>query len=1008
MPLTSPRSRAGRDPFALVLAFLGVLATFGRDEVRAQAPSAAGGEQKAEATRQIPDTLNFANGSFRARRYELAAKAYERFLKDAKPGPDADDAWFGLANARLFQGRYDQARQAFESFLKVAPDHPNAATALYRIGETSYMLGDLPAARQAFESFTEKANGHKNLETAWPYLGEVCFRMRDLVRAHQAYDQALALFPDGRLADRSRFGLGKTLAAQGELDEARKVLTDLANRGGEWADRAWLQLGKVEVGAGRFAEAQAAFDNLERVAPKSPLLSETRLSRAEALIHLNRRDEAEALLRGLVAEAPHNIAAQAAYALGTSQLESGHPAEAFETLNDARGRFSKTATAPALTFYAGEAAWKLKRANDARALFLKVAEAGPKEPLADDAMVRAARAALETADHKTAGALAGAFATRFPDSPLRADARLIEAQVAVATGRPKDAIAILEASIAEDKPTPVTAQAQRYCLGLAYRRDGQAAKGDEILGTLVKTPNDPAAANAQYVVGQGHFDAKRYAEAIPAFEAYLASKPDGEVAADALMSIAWSRIMLGQLDEASKTLEELISRFPTSKWIAPTRLHLAWALLEKEKPVEAAAAFQAIVASGDAKLVPEAAWGHARALDAAKQTEEALKAYALVAEKYPDGERSGLATLAQARLLTDAKRPAEAAAIYERYLHDHPDPKTAPKGAEVDALLSEWGWSLVDAGKTEDADRIFSRLLQEFPESPHAADARVNLADTAYRAKNYAEVIKLLSPLVAEGATLAERLGPSALLLFAQAQDKNKDWAEAAKSLDRLNTQYPENPYRRESKFLRAEVALKAGDAEAAEAGFAALATEPAAEADPDRFGAAIRRGRIQALLALKRWQDVLTAADEFKAQSPKDPLIADVDYARGRALQGLARFDEARDAYQAVIDARKGGDLAARAQLMRGETYFHIKNYEEALREFFTVDTLYDAPTWQAAALLEAGKVYELLDRWADAAETYEGLRSKFPDDPSSEEAKSRLEAARAHAQKPSGTETR
>ena len=70
------------------------------------------------------------------------------------------------------------------------------------------------------------------------------------------------------------------------------------------------------------------------------------------------------------------------------------------------------------------------------------------------------------------------------------------------------------------------------------------------------------------------------------------------------------------------------------------------------------------------------------------------------------------------------------------------------------------------------------------------------------------------------------------------------------------------------------------------------------------------------------------------------------MEYARGRALQGLARFDEARAAYQAVIDARKGGDLAARAQLMRGETFFHQKAYHEALREFLKVDILYDAPS--------------------------------------------------------------
>jgi len=963
----------------------------------------------ASEARSIPDALNFANGLFRDKRYELAAQEYERFLKTAKSSQDIADAWFGLANARLFQGRYEPSRRAFEAFSKAAPDHPNAMSALYRIGETSYMLGDLPRARQAFEAFVAKTKNHKNLETAWPYLGEVCLRMRDYPRARQAYEESLARSPDGRLADRARFGLGKTLTALKEPDEARKVLSVLTKRGGEWAERAWLQLGQVEASAGRYAESVSAYETLEQVAPKSPLLSEARLNRADALIRLDRRDDAETLLRALEAEAPRNVGAQAAFALGSSQLERGQAAEALKTLDEARTRFAKTSMTSSIAFRAGEAALKLGHNEDARTRFLQIVKADAKDPLADDALIRAARITLDGHDHKGAKKLVAAFANRFPDSPLHADAHLIEARAAMAEERYKDAIALLDHSLAQDKPVAEIAQAERYYLGLAYRADGQAAKADEVLASLAKTPTAPAGTNAQFLVGQGHFEAKRYAEAIPPLEAYLASKPEGEVAADALTRIIWARLELGQIDEATKSLEELASRFPKSKALNPTRLRLAWVLLDKDKPAEAAAAFAAFrAAAPDDRLAPEAALGEGRALDAAKQTDEALKAYALVAEKYPQSEQAPLATLARARLLVEAQKPAEGADVYAQFFRDHPDPKAAPKGTEIDAILSEWGWALVDAGKTAEADPIFARLLQEYPASPHAADARVNLADSAYREKKYDEVVTLLTPLTAEGVTIPDRLAPSALLLLAQAQDKLKDWKTAAKTLDRLNTDHPKNPYQRESRFLRADVALKSGDAETAEAGFAALANEPSAQTDPERFGAAVRRARIQCLLTLKRWKDLLTAADEFKAKVPKDPLMAEVDYARGQALQNLAQYDEAREAYQQVIDARKGGELAAQAQFMRGETYFHQKNFEEARREYFMVDTLYDAPSLQATALLQAGKVYERLDRWDLAAETYEGLRSKFPDDPSATEAKTRLEAARQHAQAPSGTETR
>ncbi len=143
-------------------------------------------------------------------------------------------------------------------------------------------------------------------------------------------------------------------------------------------------------------------------------------------------------------------------------------------------------------------------------------------------------------------------------------------------------------------------------------------------------------------------------------------------------------------------------------------------------------------------------------------------------------------------------------------------------------------------------------------------------------------------------------------------------------------------------------------------------------------------RGRlVQVLVQQNRWADALAAADAWTAAVPDpkaDPIGPEVDYARGRALQGLARFDEARAAFDRVIAARRGTELAARAQLMRGETFFHQEQYRDALRDFYRVVIQYNAPEWQAAALLEAGKVHEKLNQWREAVETYEKLQAQFP----------------------------
>ena len=1036
MPITSSQTPAGRARRALAL---GILVLSCSVPARGQGTS---GEAAAPAfgtgTRRVPEQLNFANGLFRDRRYAMAAEEYERFLKDASSGPDAIEARFGLANARLFQGQYELARHQFEEFLKAVPDHRNASTAWFRIGETAYMLGDLPEARQALETFLGRVGTTRNsyLEIAWPYLGDVCLRMSSLPEARRAYEKALEAYPEGRLADRARFGLARTMALQNEPDAALKVLATMASRGGrDWNDRVWLQIGLIEAGAGRDDKAVEAFETLEKQAPRSPLVAEERLNRAGALVRLGRAAEAEPLLRALMAEAPRNLAAQAAFELGTTQLSGGRPAEALETLDSALKRFDTSPMAPALMFRAAEAELKLGRADVARARFLKAAEVDPKDPWADDALVRAARLALEARDTVAARDLAGSFVARFPESPLRADARLIEARAAMAAGHPKEAIALLTDSLAHDQPGPETAQAQRYYLGLAYRADGQADKSSDVLDALAKTPAASVAADARYLVGQGHVEAGRFAEAIAPLEAYLAEKPKGDVADSALAHLAQARLKLGEPDAAARALAQLAERFPESKALAPTRLLLAeaaldakqhdraaelfqrvveagdpglqararlglgWALLDGGKPAEAAEAFAALIkANPDDPLAPEAALARGRALRAAGKADEALAAYALVAEKYPRTEQGSVAALARARLLVEVRRPAEAAAAFEQLLKDHPDPKV--EGASADALLDEWGWTLVDAGKAEEADRVFARLLKEFPDSPCAADARFNLAESAYQAKNYDEVVALLAPLVAEGSKASPRLIPSALYRLGRTQAERGDWPAAAQTLDRLIAEHPDSPYRREARFLQAEVALKAGDAPAAESGFAALAAEPPAPGDPEGFVPSVRRRRIQALVAQKKWKEALEAANAFRVDVPQDPYLAEVDYARGRALQSMSppQFEEARAAYQSVIDARRGGDLAARAQLMRGETFFHEKKDREALREFLKVDILYDAPTWQAAALLEAGKVYERLDQWADAAEIYERLCAKFPDDPSAAEAKPLLDAARKH----------
>ncbi len=917
------------------------------------------------------------------------------------------------------------------------------------------MTGDLPAARRLLEAFTAMAGQHPGMEMAWTYLGDVCFGLKDLPAAQLAYERSLSSYPQGRMAARARYGLGQTLAGLGQRDRALAAFRELTRSGGtEWVDQAWLQIGTIQQAAGQDAEVVAAMAALERAAPGSALRHEARFRRAQALAHLGRESEAEALWRAMASDPAEPMGADAALELATIELKHHRPPAALSTLEGAIRRFPRSALLPALQFRSAEALRRLGRLAEAEARFLRVAADFPNDSWADEAMQRAAQTALDRGDPAAARRLAGRFAGRFPRSPLRPDVRLIEARATAMAGDHRAAAALLESLVTPAQPgaaserslpavSPAVRQSARYELALTYRTLGRSAEAEAILAQLAEGPSGPITADAQFLLGQAHVEAGRSAQAIAPLERYLAANPRGDVAEFALAQLAVAQLGAGRTDDAWKTLATLAQRFPGSKALAPARLRLAEAALaahqadraleplrlvagagpapersaapvdrslrqraftglgralrELGKPAEAAAAFAAALelAPGD-PIAPELALARGRALEAAGQADPALEAYALAADRFAQSDRGPQAALARARLLAKLGRHDEAARAFERLSGDPQARDTLAKtGTPVDALLAEWGWSLVDAAKPAAADAVFARLLNEFPDSPFAIDARFNLAESAHLAGKDAEVIRLLAPLAPQRPT-ASRLLPAALYRLGRTQIALRDWAGAASTLDRLLRVFPDNPYRREARFLRAEAAFQLGETAAAESAFATLRAEPTAANDPPGFLRVVRLKQIQCWVVLKRWKEVLTAAQALRGElSATDPAVAELEYARGQAWLGQGRLEEARTAFQAAIEAPQAGEVAAQAQLMRGETFYHEDRLREALREFLKVDILYDAPRWQAAALLEAGKVYERLQQWSDAAETYQRLISRFPDDPSAAEARTRRAAA-------------
>jgi TolA-binding protein len=86
----------------------------------------------------------------------------------------------------------------------------------------------------------------------------------------------------------------------------------------------------------------------------------------------------------------------------------------------------------------------------------------------------------------------------------------------------------------------------------------------------------------------------------------------------------------------------------------------------------------------------------------------------------------------------------------------------------------------------------------------------------------------------------------------------------------------------------------------------------------------------------------------------------------------------------------------------MIGETHFMQQQYLEAIKAYHRVEALFPYPQWQAVALLQAGKCYDMLGQREEAVQRYTQILSEFPSSRAAEKATVRLQIARQPAQTP------
>jgi tetratricopeptide (TPR) repeat protein len=344
-----------------------------------------------------------------------------------------------------------------------------------------------------------------------------------------------------------------------------------------------------------------------------------------------------------------------------------------------------------------------------------------------------------------------------------------------------------------------------------------------------------------------------------------------------------------------------------------------------------------------------------------KDFAKAIEAFRAGLAQYPQAPNTGLVRYQLAAALMKSGDLAGAVKELEALL------TAAPKGDLADEALLDLGWAYAELKQPDKAMTAFDKLLQQFAQSPFAAEAQFRIGEVRFDQGNYplaqAAYEKLLatykgSPLEDEAsyklgwALLKQDKTADAVAPFRVAAEKAGDPAVQADARQQLGA-----------------CLLKTGQfAEAAKA------LEPLRAKPAEGQLAATLLLLGQAYLGAEKFEAAGPAFQELLTKAPQDPLAPRAMLGLGRALKGQKKYDEA---VTTLTKATGVADkqVAMEAQFELAETRRLQGDMRAAAMEYLKVAILYPDPEWGARSQYAAGLCYEHAQATAEAVKAYKGV---------------------------------
>lgn len=503
-------------------------------------------------------------------------------------------------------------------------------------------------------------------------------------------------------------------------------------------------------------------------------------------------------------------------------------------------------------------------------------------------------------------------------------------------------------------------------------------------------PKHPMAPEAAHYLGVCYMQKENpdYVAASKAFDRALKDS-DYELREESLANHGWCLYASsGEADQrdvpklrrALETFRSLRKEFPKSEFLDRALFYSGEASFGMGQPKQAIEFYNQLLAMPDAKDSPlrcDALYARGVAHEESDQFEKAMATYKQLLSSC---ERVELVTDVHLRLgdLMILRNDFDAAvASFERAIASTDSPE------DRSYALFRQAFALVQSDRPADAAAKYDKLLADYPNSPHAAQAVLASAQSTYRSGDIDEAAKRFRKVLGQNDPVA---ATEAAHWLARIKITKGQPAEAIEMVRTQLQRGTEGEFATDLQLDLAE-ALSMDPSTVEES--LELFEQAYRDSPSDQLAPRALYNAAFSALQINQPKRALDLANEFIRRFPNDTLLPDVQFiaAEGHLLTGQA--ERASDTYQRLLSTTERDNIQRPLWVLRAaEANIASSRFDETVAMLASELETLQVPSQRAEAFLLLGNAHLRSGRHEQAAKSFESSVQADPDWARSDEA--------------------